>query len=397
MKPISRLRLEAGRTAALPFRVGGRAILFTRLQVATARRRRFHKPGGPGECKTPFAAAAAAAASTTNQATASCTSTIQHKSSPSSPSPPLLSDAPPEELKKALDKQGPGMLLLEHLNLNLWDTAVGDAFYDDVLGCTRDPRRTPSKTPHHNCGAMTQFHTRKSSNGESYSISDPGVLKDTKFSVVSVDENIGIARVICPYGNRFVLKVATFEQQRYAHCQVTQSPMVEAAVEVPRGTSEEIAEFYETVFGFNVVRFVDDTSGNAGVLVSGGPGKQNQKEDEPCLHHILKVYDLSKLRILRPLQLHILKAILLLFLFDLSSLSSAIISIGEHLAMYIGNFEETFLKCLDRGAVWVNPRFVHLDNVTDLHSARSKNELPLKTDTTTSTIFYAIAAMYFQG
>mmetsp|Transcript_20191 Transcript_20191/g.38963 ORF Transcript_20191/g.38963 Transcript_20191/m.38963 type:complete len:190 (-) Transcript_20191:153-722(-) len=42
---------------------------------------------------------------------------------------------------------------------------------------------------------------------------------------------------------------------------------------------------------------------------------------------------------------------------------------GEHLAIYIGDYEECFKRCQKQGVVWVNPRFTHLDNTLTLEEA----------------------------
>ena len=36
--------------------------------------------------------------------------------------------------------------------------------------------------------------------------------------------------------------------------------------------------------------------------------------------------------------------------------------LGEHMAIYIDDFAGCFERLLAKGLIWVNPRFLHLDN-----------------------------------
>jgi len=51
---------------------------------------------------------------------------------------------------------------------------------------------------------------------------------------------------------------------------------------------------------------------------------------------------------------------------------------GEHMAIYIGDFEGCFTRCDKLGLVWINPRFVHLDNTKTLNDALSSNAFRIR-------------------
>lgn len=258
-----------------------------------------------------------------------------------------------------------GMLLLEHLNLNVLSTEVALAFYE-AMGCLRDARRPMDKTLHCNCGALTQFHTPSPEN-EAYigssgaqvwrgdiellyqdyaSIAEAGrrlrlLLQDSRFegSRLRVEEDsnsAGCLWVVGPYGNRFSLRPAAPERAAglgpafgerpgSAGCRVV--GMGSASLQVPVGAGEAGARFYAEVLGFATRQL-----GPGRWAVVGGPGNVQELVLEE--HEGADGKDL-----------------------------------GEHVAIYIGDYAGCFERLLARGLVWVNPRFEHLDKSTNLKEA----------------------------
>jgi len=257
--------------------------------------------------------------------------------------------------------QDSGVLLIEHLNLNVSNGQVALDFYE-ALGCCRDARRPLTKTLHSNCGTLTQFHTPSPDN-EAY-IADAGPqqwrgqislayptaaqlkeaaerlrhlqskehFRDTKLDVGDWQEKSQDLKVLGPYGNRFHLHVASDDLRhalgtagRPGSEKSSCVGMDALTLEVPVGTAEKAAQFYKEVLGCEL------TEGPMpGVLA--GPGLKQElcfQEVEGCTGAEL----------------------------------------GEHMAIYVADFEGCFQRLLDRGLIWVNPRFVHLDKSTTLEEA----------------------------
>lgn len=250
----------------------------------------------------------------------------------------------------------PGMLLLEHLNLNVMSTEVAIKFYE-ALGCVRDARRPMNKTLHSHCGALTQFHTPSPAN-EAY-IQGAGaqrwrgdiellfdgpdsmqaavgrvraLMDDDDFagSELAVDDDgDGPVTVVGPWGNVFKLAVAAGERMRDLGTTHGQRPGSEAStcvgmggvtLHVPPGSAARGARFYQEVLGFEVRELAPDRW-----AIVGGPGGESQ------------LYVLEECEGVSGLEL------------------------GEHAAIYVGDFEGCFERLLARGLVFVNPRFEHLD------------------------------------
>lgn len=260
--------------------------------------------------------------------------------------------------------QDAGVLLIEHLNLNVSSTQVALEFYE-ALGCCRDARRPMGKTLHSNCGALTQFHTPSPDN-EAY-IADAGPqqwrgvisvayasltelqeavqrleqlkgqehFRDSQLEVGPWEESQEELHVRGPYGNRFRLHVASTalalalgrdgERSRPgsegSHC----VGMDTLTLEVPVGTAERAAQFYKEVLGCQLA-----TSGDCGVRAG------------PELQQNLRFQEVE---------------------------GSTGAELDEHMAIYVADFEGCFQRLLDRGLIWVNPRFVHLDKSTTLEEA----------------------------
>jgi len=258
----------------------------------------------------------------------------------------------------------PGLLLLEHLNLNVLNTEVALRFYE-ALGCARDARRPMHKTLHNNCGALTQFHTPSPANeafiagsgaqrwrGEiellyedAASVSKAAervraLLGNGDFAGTELSVSQGAGErvtVTDPYGNAFVLCVA--EAQRKAELGPASGArpgseccecvgLGSATLLVPTGCAAPGARFYASVLGFTTEELAPDRW-----AVTGGPGGASQR---------------------------------LILQEDPEATGK---EIGEHVAIYIGDFEGCFTRLLDRGLIFVNPRFEHLDRSTTLEEA----------------------------
>lgn len=256
------------------------------------------------------------------------------------------------------------MLLLEHLNLNVLSTEVALAFYE-ALGCRRDARRPMDKTLHSNCGPLTQFHTPSPAN-EAYiagsgaqrwrgeielvyespeslaaAASRVAVLREaqlfagTLLAVGSPTED-GSVKISGPYGNAFRLRVATGPELAALRPAAGWRPGSEqsqcigmrgASLLVPPGTAERGAKFYEKVLGFSCQEL-----GPGLWAVQGGPEQVQQ-----------------------------------LLLREVEGATGK--EVGEHMAIYIADFEGSFQRLLQLGLIWVNPRFEHLDRSTTLEEA----------------------------
>eukprot|EP00435_Cladocopium_sp_Y103_P031568 s550_g8.t1 len=260
-----------------------------------------------------------------------------------------------------------GVLLIEHLNLNVSSTQVALEFYE-ALGCCRDARRPMGKTLHSNCGALTQFHTPSPDN-EAY-IADAGPqqwrgvisvayagrtelqeavqrleqlksqehFRDTQLEVGDWQEESQELLLRGPYGNRFRLHVASAplalalgrdrggrpgRPGSEGSCCVGMDSLT---LEVPVGTAERAAQFYKEVLGCQVASSDEHPGVRAG----------------PELQQSLRFQEVE---------------------------GSTGAELGEHMAIYVADFEGCFQRLLDRGLIWVNPRFVHLDKSTTLEEA----------------------------
>lgn len=257
---------------------------------------------------------------------------------------------------------GDGLLLIEHLNLNVERSEVALAFYA-ALGAARDERRPLTKTPHLNLGALTQFHTPSPENeaglkggaqrwrGEVQLLyrdeaallaaqrrlellkGEPG-FEDSQLQVGAFDG--ALMTVTCPYGNIFSLRVATAQQLAALSPQQGVRPGSEAStclgmggvvLKVPPGTAQRGACFYTEVFGCGSREL---RPGSWAVL--GGPDGQQQ-----------------------------------LILEEAADASGR--ELGEHIAIYVKDYAGCFERLLEKGLIWVNPRFVHLDKSTTLEEA----------------------------
>jgi len=259
-----------------------------------------------------------------------------------------------------------GLLLIEHLNLNVMSTEVALRFYE-AIGCRRDARRPMEKTLHCNCGTLTQFHTPSPANevfiGESGAqiwrgnidllyadsaavsaaaarvralLKEDATFTGTKLAV-SKPSDSGDVLVTCPYGNAFSLRVADASRKAAlgpasgkrpgsSECEVVALGSV--SLRVPPGTAERGAYFYREVMGCGVAEL-----GAGRWAVLGGPGGTSQQ----------------------------------LVLEEKEGTTGE--ELGEHVAIYVADFAACFKRLLAAGLIWVNPRFLHLDNSSTLEEA----------------------------
>ena len=241
----------------------------------------------------------------------------------------------------------PGILWLEHINLQVGDSVQADSFYGDFLGCTRDP----SPSWHFNLGSQ-QFHLQT---GTSHVIhgsvgitvrsldslrgrrdAAAAALASSRFAVV--DHGTALT-VTCPFGNTFhVYEIAApppvdeslpVLAQRHAGWDdgmaVRGKPGIRFLhLRAPMGTVSGIGEFYAETFGCTPINVAAGPSG-AAVAVAVGP------------------------------------SVHLLFTDDGVTESEKAAMSGIHIAIYVERFRSTYENLNTRGLIWTNPRFARLD------------------------------------
>lgn len=234
-----------------------------------------------------------------------------------------------------------GLVLLEHVNLNVEDWPSTEEFYV-ALGCERRPGPT-----HMNCGPHTQFHLAvekpvQTWRGEiTIAYTAAGLqgaekrLRDCKS--VEVEVVSGVLRVWGPLGI-FHLREGTEAELQMAALRTSRPNtdstialgvlgIVELALPVATGASHSLAMFYEEVFRFRV----EVGTGEAAII--GGPVEGSQR-------------------------------------IVLREMEEVPPYCGDHFCMYIGDFEGSFSRCAQRGLLYVNPRFTFLDDSRTLEQAR---------------------------
>eukprot|EP00931_Biecheleriopsis_adriatica_P123330 TRINITY_DN98363_c0_g1_i1.p1 TRINITY_DN98363_c0_g1~~TRINITY_DN98363_c0_g1_i1.p1 ORF type:complete len:283 (+),score=56.02 TRINITY_DN98363_c0_g1_i1:30-878(+) len=238
-----------------------------------------------------------------------------------------------------------GLLLLEHLNVNVCEWEPTQRFYE-AIGC----QKVPSKF-HMNCGPHTQFHLPVEKPVQLWrgvvtvAYSREGLeatrrrLADLSASCDGIEVAVdGVAVGLqSPWGS-FLLREATPAENDFAavptsrpNTEVTKANgvvgIVEVTLQVPKGSSSEIVSFYREVFGFEAENLAAET------VIVGGPVKGSQRiRFQEC--EGAEAYQ------------------------------------GDHLCIYIGDFEGVFERCLQQELLYVNPRFTHLDDSRSLEQAR---------------------------
>mmetsp|Transcript_9941 Transcript_9941/g.21864 ORF Transcript_9941/g.21864 Transcript_9941/m.21864 type:complete len:306 (-) Transcript_9941:112-1029(-) len=240
-----------------------------------------------------------------------------------------------------------GMLLLEHLNLNVADYAAAAAFLR-ALGCQQAAVRS-----HMNCGPHTQFHMPTATPMQRWrgvvtiGYTAAGLAEAAEavdnftrgHAGVTVSRGDGGLYVEAPLG-RFRLRegspveVAMVRVPTKRH-QVEETVasgvlgIVEVEVPVEPGCAASAARFYSSVFGFET----ECVEGTSTAYILGGPVLGSQRiafvETEDGTPYL-----------------------------------------GEHMCLYIDDLEGSFVRADQRSLVYVNPRFLHVDNVFTMEEAK---------------------------
>mmetsp|Transcript_100709 Transcript_100709/g.260151 ORF Transcript_100709/g.260151 Transcript_100709/m.260151 type:complete len:290 (-) Transcript_100709:164-1033(-) len=242
-----------------------------------------------------------------------------------------------------------GMVLLEHVNINVGDWDVTQRFHE-ALGCQQ-----AQKPIHMNCGALTQFHmpveapvqvwrgeitiayTARGLAAAHERLAALAKASDGRKIELSKKEDACIS-VKDMWGNQLLLREAKPEEAAMAAVPskrpnvsetVAQGVVGIVAVSLPvqLGQAAKLASFYKHVFGFQT------SIGDGEASVLGGPVPGSQR-------------------------------IIFREVADVPAYT------GDHFAIYIGDFEGTFVRCAERELLYVNPRFTHLDDSRTLEQAR---------------------------
>jgi len=191
-------------------------------------------------------------------------------------------------------------------------------------------------------------------------------LQGTLFAIDK--ESDQVMTITCPWGNIFHLYDITLDDDDAtesstqsphkmvnmhaeggaygAHCMAVRGQPGIRYVEftVPFSTSQPIARFYEDVMKCNQVmtKTIDD-NGNECAIIGVGPGV-----------HFAFV--------------------------ESSELTTESLEMqeGVHACIYISNFESTYHELKDRGLIWTNPRFTHLDSCDTWEEACASRTLRFK-------------------
>jgi len=258
------------------------------------------------------------------------------------------------------------LLLVEHLNLNVECTEKAKAFYLEGLGCQIDELRASKfNAMHVNVGGMCQFHTAGPENEPAIKeegsqiwrgaisivyptqeacdtavqrlerIKGTEVMAQSKLALRPAAQG-GASLVTCPFGNSFLLRQAVGAELHGLGPSVGQrassdksAPLGVASISLtcPAGTAKHIATFYSSVLGMAV------GGEDRRAVVSSASGAQTIQYVEVGAGEELPKYT------------------------------------GDHLCVYVSDYEAVFERCLAAGVVWVNPRFTHLDKSETLEEA----------------------------
>eukprot|EP00928_Gymnodinium_smaydae_P034209 TRINITY_DN24301_c0_g1_i1.p1 TRINITY_DN24301_c0_g1~~TRINITY_DN24301_c0_g1_i1.p1 ORF type:complete len:352 (-),score=42.16 TRINITY_DN24301_c0_g1_i1:248-1249(-) len=265
-----------------------------------------------------------------------------------------------------------GILWLEHLNLLVGSKAHAEAFYKDFLGFTRDP----SSSFHLNLGAQ-QLHLgvgvpHKLTGVVGLAVPSiarvrdrlkvaAAALAETQFCVEEHEEDSSTLHVTCPWGNTFMLYTAArkscntsgLPKMAALHAGLDEGLSVRGGAgiryvefRVRTGTMQAIAKFYREMFGCRVVEDGD----SAAVCVG------------PSCHIVFS--DVAQ----EPLT-------------DLEEKEQAGEGGGEglHVCIYVADFKTCYERLKQRGLIWTNPRFRHLDTCDSFAEAHASRQFRFKT------------------
>ena len=292
-----------------------------------------------------------------------------------------------------------GILLLEHLNINIPNHDIVKPFYLDLLGFGLDPRKamnlSSSNTSHQNNkgtiwvnAGLSQIHlphgdkpqvipgsiglTYKSLKGLKYRLLN---LKHSfEFEISDENQTREYVKVCDGFGNVFFCRE---EVQCTDNVVELQQPVIRASdsvdqydheantsdfiksfgilsesteclgieyveFNVPMGAAKFISEFYDCVL--NSFASIISTPDGDIAIVGCGPVSSEGRAKQSIIYReteeSIPEYD------------------------------------GHHIAIYVDDFEEVFRNCEQSGVVWVNPRFS--DKTTSISGARKWHQFRFK-------------------
>lgn len=271
----------------------------------------------------------------------------------------------------------PGVLWMEHVNLLAGPRDVTERFYCDFLGFVREPGRSW----HINLGSQ-QLHLASAQQGGEHRLSGsmglavPSLaalrgripeaqqaLAGTHFAAEDLHDCISVR---CPWGNHILCydaalslpseslpNLESLPKMARSHVGMDEGMSVRGGpgirfveFRVRPGTLPAIARFYKEGFGCHV------TSSTASVLVAVGPSVHLVFTDDPQ----------------RPL----------------TDEEEALMTapkgdgMGLHICIYIAQFRRTYDWMKQRGLVFTNPRFVHLDRCDTWEQAAESRTFRVK-------------------
>lgn len=274
-----------------------------------------------------------------------------------------------------------GIVWLEHLNLVVGDMDVAMKFFVTFLGFSRD-----SNPKHVNLGQQ-QFHLAATGDQAqritgSIGLTVPSLqnvkdripraltdLEGTLFAINDESDDDKTMSITCPYGNIFNLYDISIDdgysstidattQSKHkmvnmhalggaygAHRLAVRSQPGIRYVEMacPVSTASSIAGFYQTVLKCNQVMTTTLDGHKECTIVGVGPG----------VHFVFVESSELTARSLERMQ-------------------------GVHACIYIPHFESTYHELKDRGLIWTNPRFTHLDTCDTWEEAFASRTLRFK-------------------
>eukprot|EP00756_Hemistasia_phaeocysticola_P054325 Hpha_TRINITY_DN30255_c0_g1::TRINITY_DN30255_c0_g1_i1::g.27124::m.27124 len=225
---------------------------------------------------------------------------------------------------------GGGILLLDHVNLVMQSMEERQWFARHAGGVA-----SPSPRHHVNIGPLTQFHLEIAKPGEASPQRWRGSIEVAYVPAASAPAAVA-GEHVSPGGTNLSVRLATDAevaglgpragQRKNASDGITTGGLGIAVVRLPcnPGTAEPIAAFYRRVFNATV----DITS-------HGTP---------PRPAAVVRTRAAQTLRFEEVAQGEVAPA-----------------DVGDHVCIYVDDFEGTWRRAHAEGVAWVNPRFPHLD------------------------------------
>eukprot|EP00439_Symbiodinium_sp_Y106_P054624 s3183_g7.t1 len=292
----------------------------------------------------------------------------------------------------------------------------GDDNCPEALGCCRDARRPMNKTLHSNCGSLTQFHTPSPDN-EAYIAGDGAqtwrghveLLYDSLESLQAAATRVAqlsqkapdfdsaiVEACIAEFPSRPSFKERAWpsmigmKNNRKAKVAALQDqPVTGSTVERATDTVQEL--WASDAYGNKFALRVASNAAAAALSVGIRPGAEDCKA-----HGVLGIGSVTLqvppgtaergAKFYAEAWATPVKCILVGSVLQEHAACSGQeprgshaefrllqCALGEHLAIYIQDFDACFERLRQRGLIWVNPRFVHLDKSTNLDEARKYN------------------------